>query len=393
MIYKKLPNASASKITVTTTATLLQDLIVTAGSAAFSLNEGQACDGINYNIESGSIRVTFDGNTPTTSEGLLLSGTGSFFFTDLTKMRLISTSGSVSMSIQVGFSTEADTAFSAGQSSSSGGGSGDVVGPASSTDNALARYDGTTGKLLQNGQTTEDDNGTVTVKQLLIGNRQKYWDFYDDFDMSTLTGWATSLSGGTINTQQTGPLPGNHIGQLRFQTSNTNDRASLLRTAGTNTIFFGNGETAIEFAVYLENLSDVTNEYELYLGFGKGNSGNPVDGVFIRYIRTSSVNWSYGASSGGTATVTNSSVAVAATTYLGFKIVINASGTSAEYFIGNLGTGAWTSLGTVTTNIPTSVANICTPFVRVNRTAGVATTRNIWVDYSYGYGFFTTPRF
>lgn len=34
---------------------------------------------------------------------------------------------------------------------SGGGGSGDVVGPASATDNAVALYDGTTGKLLKNG--------------------------------------------------------------------------------------------------------------------------------------------------------------------------------------------------------------------------------------------------
>ena len=34
---------------------------------------------------------------------------------------------------------------------SSGGGSGDVVGPASATDNVPAIFDGTTGKLLKNG--------------------------------------------------------------------------------------------------------------------------------------------------------------------------------------------------------------------------------------------------
>ena len=41
------------------------------------------------------------------------------------------------------------------------GGAGDVVGPSSATDNALARYDGTTGKLIQNGIVTQDDNGTL----------------------------------------------------------------------------------------------------------------------------------------------------------------------------------------------------------------------------------------
>lgn len=41
-------------------------------------------------------------------------------------------------------------------------GSGDVVGPASSTDNAIARFDSTTGKLLQNTTTTLSDNGFLT---------------------------------------------------------------------------------------------------------------------------------------------------------------------------------------------------------------------------------------
>ena len=41
-------------------------------------------------------------------------------------------------------------------------GTGDVVGPASATDNALARFDGTTGKLVQNSGITVDDSGNVT---------------------------------------------------------------------------------------------------------------------------------------------------------------------------------------------------------------------------------------
>jgi len=46
-----------------------------------------------------------------------------------------------------------------------GGGSGDVKGPASSTDNAIARYDGTTGKLLQDSALTVSDvaAGVVTL--------------------------------------------------------------------------------------------------------------------------------------------------------------------------------------------------------------------------------------
>lgn len=44
-----------------------------------------------------------------------------------------------------------------------GGGSGDVVGPASSTDNAIVRFDGTTGKLLKDSLVTMSDLGTDSI--------------------------------------------------------------------------------------------------------------------------------------------------------------------------------------------------------------------------------------
>ena len=45
-------------------------------------------------------------------------------------------------------------------------GSGDVVGPASATDNAIARFDGTTGKLIQNSVVTMDDTGVIAGANL-----------------------------------------------------------------------------------------------------------------------------------------------------------------------------------------------------------------------------------
>lgn len=46
----------------------------------------------------------------------------------------------------------------------SGGGSGDVVGPASATDNAVVRFDGTTGKLIQDSAVTiADTTGDITA--------------------------------------------------------------------------------------------------------------------------------------------------------------------------------------------------------------------------------------
>jgi hypothetical protein len=45
-------------------------------------------------------------------------------------------------------------------------GSGDVVGPASATDNAITRFDNTTGKLLQNSLVTVSDAGAITAPQV-----------------------------------------------------------------------------------------------------------------------------------------------------------------------------------------------------------------------------------
>jgi len=42
---------------------------------------------------------------------------------------------------------------------------GDIVGPVSSTDNAITRFDGTTGKLLQNSSVTVSDAGAVVAPQ------------------------------------------------------------------------------------------------------------------------------------------------------------------------------------------------------------------------------------
>jgi hypothetical protein len=46
---------------------------------------------------------------------------------------------------------------------SSSGSLGDVVGPASATDNVWARFDALTGKLIQNGLWAEADSGAVTA--------------------------------------------------------------------------------------------------------------------------------------------------------------------------------------------------------------------------------------
>ena len=59
--------------------------------------------------------------------------------------------------------TVSDNHIVLGGGGGGGGGGGDVVGAASSTDNAIARFDGTTGKIVQNSSVTITDAGNIGV--------------------------------------------------------------------------------------------------------------------------------------------------------------------------------------------------------------------------------------
>lgn len=132
----------------------------------------------------------------------------------------------------------------------SGGGSGDVNGPASSTDNAVARFDGLTGKIIQNSVVTVSDTGvmagasisgstntitnvplgTAVTGQLPLANggtganlvdpnadRLMFWDdSAGNVDWLTL-GTNLSITGTTINaTGGGGGTPGGSDTQVQF---------------------------------------------------------------------------------------------------------------------------------------------------------------------------------
>lgn len=85
-------------------------------------------------------------------------------------------SGGASLPDQTGNSGKFLTTDGTDASWGTPAGSGDVVGPSSATDNAVARFDTTTGKLLQNSAVTISDTGDMSgVASLGVAN-------YIDFD-------------------------------------------------------------------------------------------------------------------------------------------------------------------------------------------------------------------
>ena len=114
-------------------------------------------------------------------------------------------------------------------------GGGDVVGPSSATDNAIARFDLTTGKLIQNSAVIIDDSGNVTGVNSIT-----------DPDYITFnTSYATALTAGQLgwdgnNTLGLGMAGGNitqHIGEDQFiyvKASSAITKGQLIMFNGTD---------------------------------------------------------------------------------------------------------------------------------------------------------------
>jgi hypothetical protein len=75
----------------------------------------------------------------------------------------LASSYTLTLPVDDGTSGQALITDGSGVLSWSSAASGDVYGPASATDNAVARYDGTTGKIIQNSAVTIADDGTTVI--------------------------------------------------------------------------------------------------------------------------------------------------------------------------------------------------------------------------------------
>jgi hypothetical protein len=79
-----------------------------------------------------------------------------------------------------------------------GGGTGDVIGPADSTDNAITTFDGLTGKLIQAASASVDDNGNISGVSYRIGGQNAL--SYPRFDNITGNSIAIGVSALNVTT-------------------------------------------------------------------------------------------------------------------------------------------------------------------------------------------------
>lgn len=119
-----------------------------------------------------------------------------------------------------------------GNKGADGAGSGDVVGPASATDNALALYDTTTGKLLKNS-TVEQTSGVlapVTTDTVALGSTSKMWS-----DLFLASGATINADNGNAVITHSAGIWTVSTGDLRVTTAGTN-AASVVTVGGTQTL-------------------------------------------------------------------------------------------------------------------------------------------------------------
>jgi len=155
--------------------------------------------------------------------------------------------------------------------------------------------------------------------------------------------------------------------------------SGLLRdVVGTNPIVY-------EVGFSVNTLADGTNDYEVFIGLGDTfDIRAAVDQIGLYYDRDTSANWIMRTNNDGTSTNTASSVAVA-TGDKRLTVVINAAGTSVEYFLDGV------SLGTVSTNIPTGTGDAMEVGAAIDKEAGT-TARTMNVNFMSFTQYLATPR-
>ncbi len=222
------------------------------------------------------------------------------------------------------------------------------------------------------------------VEGVEMGRALKVWWNFEDFIFSSaaLLGGAWDISSysgtGALVSQLAGLVTTLRPGILNLTTGTEVTGRAAIRSSNASAAFlFGAGAYTIEADIYITTLSDVTNTYAIRFGFGDVTSGDFVDGAHFEYSDAGSTpNWYKCTASNSTRTKTDTTVAAVAGAWTRLKVVVNAAGTSVEYFING------TSVGVVTTNIPTGTGRETGGLLSIVKSAGT-TARTVNTDWTW----------
>lgn len=216
------------------------------------------------------------------------------------------------------------------------------------------------------------------------GNSPTGWRLFDDMlapvnasvglPVDTMTGAQFYCSGaGATAFYNNAMADASHPGVTSMEAGTTTTGYTIWYM-GPPAILFGGGEISFEQLIKIEDLATVAQDYIIRWGFGDGFQSDHVDGAYLEYNRSASVNWSMKTASNSARTTTDSGVAVVEDAWIKLKVVVNAAATSVEFFIDGV------SVGTIATNIPTGAGRHTSFHGHIVKTAG-STNRIMYVDY------------
>jgi hypothetical protein len=213
---------------------------------------------------------------------------------------------------------------------------------------------------------------------------------FDDFRLVSTTGagtlgWQVTSSGTSAAGLASVAGELNCLG-VAGSTTGTTATGRSSRYLGLNDTHFGQGSISFSWKIRIPILSDATNRFVVYLGWGDtSGSGDMVDGVYFTYSDTINTgNWTLNTSSSSIRTALSSNIPVN-TNWTKLTATVNDFGTTADFYIDGI------LAGTISTNIPTAPARQTGALVKIEKTVGT-TARTIYYDYYYDKIFFTSPR-
>lgn len=220
-----------------------------------------------------------------------------------------------------------------------------------------------------------------------LGPRSQFYlfaDFMTTTNMGLFSGQQSGAGAAANNTPNA--LSGNP-GLVGIVTGTSGVGSAGIVCGNPNTqILFGGGVWSCEWLVNLSALSDGTDTYSPYIGFVDANNAEAVDGAYFGYVRSiDATNWPMCTSSNSSRTRTASSTPVVAGAWVKLRVVVNAAGTSVEFFVNDV------SIGTVSATIPTGAGRGTAFGLWMTQLAGTA-SRTMTVDYCEIIGTLTTPR-
>lgn len=156
-----------------------------------------------------------------------------------------------------------------------------------------------------------------------------------------------------------------------------------------NSFILGGGVLTMQMLIQIPTLSVVGQRFTISFGIGTGDGISVVstqpDGLYFTYSdNVNSGKWVINASASSVSTTANTNSTVDTSWHM-YKIIVNAAGTSASFYID----GVQVANSPIATNIPT--VNPITPYLNVIKSVG-ASNSSVQIDlFTLTYNL-TTPR-